>query len=510
MTDKRASGVLMHISSLPGNTGIGTMGKSAYDFVDFLKSAKQRYWQILPVCPTSYGDSPYQSFSTFAGNPYFIDLDMVCEDGYLKKQDYDSINWGEDEKSVDYGLLYIERHKVFKKIQQNFIKNPPNDYNAFCDENSFWLDDFALFMAIKDEHDGVQMSKWENEIRRYDKSIVQMWRVKCSERVQYYKMLQYFFYKQWFKLKSYANKHGIYIVGDLPIYVSGDSADVWANPKLFDLDENNMPNEVAGCPPDVFSEDGQLWGNPVYNWRYHKRTKYKWWIKRIEMSLKFYDVVRIDHFRGFESYYCIKADAKTAKKGVWRKGPAMDLWNMVNKKLKNVPIIAEDLGFLTDGVRKLLKDSGFPGMKILQFAFDADEESDYLPHNYEKNTVVYTGTHDNDTILGWIMSADDESLEYAKDYLRANDNNLAECMMISAMQSPANTCILTMQDLIGLGTQARMNIPSTVGENWKWRVTKDQITSEIAEWLRRYTEIYCRCKKPVIVKGKNENEQSKE
>ncbi len=490
---QRAAGVLMHISSLPGNTGIGTMGQAAYDFADYLEAAGQTYWQLLPVCPTSYGDSPYQSFSTFAGNPYFIDLDLLNKDGYLDKQDYESINWGADETRVDYGVLYIERSRLFEKLYSRFKCSIPDDFEAFCKENAFWLEDYALFMAVKDSYGGIAFDKWDEDIRCRREAAMNESRERCAERINYYKMLQYFFFKQWYALKAYVNAKGIKIIGDLPIYVSGDSADVWSNPKQFYMDEDFKPIEVAGCPPDAFTADGQLWGNPVYDWGYMKETNYLWWITRLKTSLKIYDIIRIDHFRGFDSYYCIKNGETNAKNGFWRVGPGIEFWNSVRNHLGELPIIAEDLGYLTDSVRKLLSDSGFPGMKVLQFAFDSREESDYLPYKYTHNSVVYTGTHDNDTILGWTDSANEEDVLSAMMYVQAPDkNSLVKQMMIWALASVSNTCILTMQDLIGLGSEARMNTPSTVGSNWQWRAKKEQISETTAEFLRYQTKLYGR------------------
>ena len=490
--NKRSNGVLMHISSLPGNTGIGTLGKPAYDFVDFLKKSSQTYWQILPICPTSYGDSPYQSFSTFAGNPYFIDFELLADQGLLNKEDYENINWGNDETQVDYGLLYEQRHKLFSIIQKNFEKQIPVDFESFCKENAFWLDNYSLFMAIKDAHNGVSFLEWEKEIINREEQSLKKWTEKCSDRINYYKILQYLFFAQWNNLKKYANDNGIKIIGDIPIYVAADSADVWSNPEQFMLDENHVPIEVAGCPPDGFSADGQLWGNPVYNWDYMKKDNYSWWKKRLEMSLKNYDVLRIDHFRGFDSYYCIPFGDTTAKNGVWKKGPGTALFEEIKKCYGELPIIAEDLGFLTDSVRQMLKDVGYPGMKVLQFAFDSRENSDYLPHSYSKNSVVYTGTHDNDTVIGWTSSAPAEDYSNAKKYLRTNDKNFPTEMMLAAIESVSNTCILCMQDLIGLDGSARMNTPSTVGNNWKWRATQNQITENISEFLSYYTKLYNR------------------
>ena len=492
---KRASGILMHIASLPSENGIGTMGQKAYDFVDFLKETNQTYWQILPICPTSFGDSPYQSFSTFAGNPYFIDLDVLCYEGYLCWDDYKYENWGENTESIDYSLINNNRNKVFEVLYKNFKNKIPQDFELFCSENAFWLQDFALFMAVKDYFGGADYTNWEEGIRTQKPEFVARYTEICKDRIGYYKMLQYFFFKQWYKLKDYANRNGIKIIGDLPIYVAKDSADVWSNPECFKLDNNYNPIEVAGCPPDAFSSDGQLWGNPVYDWKYLKSTGYDWWIKRLKSSFKIYDLVRIDHFRAFEAFYCIPYGAKTAKKGKWRKGPDIAFWNFVKKELGDLPVIAEDLGFLTEKVHKLLKKSGFPGMKVLQFAFDSREDSDYLPHNYINNCVVYTGTHDNNTINGWLKEIAPEDLQFAKDYLFTESDDIREKLMALAMSSVADTCILTMQDLLGLGCEARMNTPSTVSGNWKWRARSQYITDEIKENLINLTKIYARVRK---------------
>ena len=488
----RASGVLMHISSLPGSTGIGTFGENAYKFVDLLKKANQTYWQILPLVPTSYGDSPYQSFSTFAGNPYFIDLETLSKQCLLKKSDYEKEDWGDQKLSVDYAKIYENRKKVFKIVQKNFFERVPEEYNDFCEKNAFWLDDFALFMAIKDEFLGKSFSSWDKDIRMRQSHALQKYQQKCKTSIDYYKMLQFLFFEQWHKLKAYANEKGIKIIGDLPIYVAADSADVWSNPEQFMLDEELQPVEVAGCPPDAFSEDGQLWGNPLYNWDLMKKDNYSWWVRRLKECLKLYDVVRIDHFRGFDSYFCIKAGSKTAKNGVWREGPKMDLFRTIKEKLGETAIIAEDLGFLTPSVKKLLKQSKFPGMKVLQFAFDSREESDYLPHNYIKNCIVYTGTHDNDTILGWQKSANRKDISFARKYLNAKRGTLVWPMIISALSSVADTAIITMQDILELGSDARMNIPSTVGENWKWRCKQEDLCEENFNKLGYLTKLYAR------------------
>lgn len=489
----RKSGVLFHISSLPGETGIGTMGRYAYEFVDLLSNAKQTYWQMLPICPTSYGDSPYQSFSTFAGNPYFIDFEILKNQGYLSEADYQNISWGKSKTSVDYGKLYINRRKVFKKLYKNFCTQKPEDFYGFCNENTFWLEDYALFMALKDANNGAAFSTWVQELRCRNPEALEQVKNQLKDEIEYYKMLQYFFFKQWYDLKAYANSKGIKIIGDIPIYVAGDSADVWASPALFKLDENLNPIDVAGCPPDGFSATGQLWGNPVYNWEYHKNTNYEWWKKRLSQSLRTYDVLRIDHFRGFDSFYAIPFGSNTAQNGRWEQGPGIDLFNNVKQEMGEIPIIAEDLGFLTDSVKQLLKDSGFPGMKVLQFAFDSREESDYLPFRYHRNSIVYTGTHDNETIIGWSKNAGENDIRNAMEYYGlSKPEQIRTAMMLSAMESVSNTCILTMQDLIGLGSAARMNTPSTQGNNWKWRATYAQMTKVDYAKLKQYTELYGR------------------
>lgn len=509
MLTQRLSGVLFHISSLPGSTGIGTFGKSAYDFVDFLSKSKQSYWQVLPLGPTGFGDSPYQSFSTFAGNPYFIDFEILTKEGFLDESDWKEIDWGDDDEKVDFGKIYVGRKKVFEKLQENFERKMPADFASFCEKNNYWLSDYALFMAIKDANGGSAFSTWSDDIRLRKPDAIQRYSEKEAKRIQYYKILQYFFQKQWAALKSYANKKNIEIIGDIPIYVSPDSSDVWSNPKLFDLDKNLKPREVSGCPPDAFTADGQLWGNPVYDWRYSKRTNYKWWKSRMKKAMETYDIVRIDHFRGFDSYYCIPFGAVNARNGVWRKGPGMSLFRALKKKFRNLPVIAEDLGYLTDSVRKLLSDSTFPGMKILQFAFPIsfDGENEYLPYNYPKNSVVYTGTHDNDTIFGWLeflkKSEDGEkTLLQLDDYFDIDAENadikeisIRNLMLREIEKSASNTAIICMQDLLGLGSEARMNAPSTCGSNWQWRATKEQLSELSTEFLAKCVEIYGRERK---------------
>lgn len=492
----RRSGVLMHISSLPGDTGIGTLGKSAFDFIDFLNKAGQTYWQILPVCPTGFGDSPYQSFSTFAGNPYFIDLQLLCDEGWLNEADYKELEWGTEASKIDFGLLYKNRRKIFEKVQKNFEKKIPSDFYDFCSDNSFWLDDYSLFMAVKDAHKGASFITWEKAIRLRKPKALARWKKESAGRINYYKIQQYLFFRQWKSLKKYASEKGIKIIGDIPIYVSADSADVWTHPEIFLLNKNRIPKEVAGCPPDAFSEFGQLWGNPVYNWRSLKQSNYSWWKERLKASLNIYDVLRIDHFRGFDSFYSVKYGAKDAKKGKWKKGPGIEFFDNLHNEFGPLPIIAEDLGFLTQSVKDLLRQTGFPGMKILQFAFDTRDENskDYFPERYIENCVVYTGTHDNDTINGWTKTARYDDVKTALKYFSLSDEaGLREKMMLTALNSKANICILTMQDLIGLGSEARMNTPSSVGENWLWRAREEQFASKTADWLKLVTKASGRC-----------------
>ena len=495
----RTSGVLMPISSLPSPYGIGTMGKQAKKFVDFLEKAGQKYWQILPICPTSYGDSPYQSFSSFAGNPYFIDLEYLCKDKLLTKKECESFDWGGSEKYIDYGIMYISRYKLLKKAYARFVKNIPDDYAQFCKTEAEWLDEYALFMALKDANDGVAWFEWDEDLKTRKPEAIEAAQKEYADDIEFYKMLQYLFFKQWRQLKAYANSKNIEIIGDVPIYVAGDSADVWANPKQFYLDEELNPIEVAGCPPDAFSADGQLWGNPLFRWEVMKKDGYTWWTKRISAMADLYDIIRIDHFRGFDSYYAIPAEDDTAKNGEWKEGPGMDLFKVLEKKLGKLPIIVEDLGFLTPSVIKLLKDSGFPGMKVVQFAFDSREDSDYLPHNYPKNCVVYTGTHDNDTVMGWMKTAPKSAVKFAKEYLNlTKEEGYNWGMMRAAWSSVADMAIVPMQDILGLGSEARINTPSTIGENWKWRATADQIDNSIAKKLRKCMKMYARLNEPEV------------
>ena len=413
----RRSGMLLPVASLPSKYGIGTFSKEAYDFVDMLHSAGQSLWEILPLGPTGYGDSPYQSFSTFAGNPYFIDLDQLVGEGLLTEEECNSYDWGNKSNYIDYEKIYLSRFKILRKAYKRSNIGDSKKFNAYCKKNSWWLDDYALYMSIKDSYDGKPWIEWDEEIRERKEDALLSYKRDLEEEIEFYKYLQYLFSQQWHKLKAYANKKGISIIGDIPIYVSLDSSDTWANPELFQLDKECLPTAVAGCPPDSFCETGQLWGNPLYDWEYHQFTDYEWWIKRIKYSFDLYDIVRIDHFRGFDEYYSIPYGDKTAVNGTWEKGPGIELFKYLRQELGEVDIIAEDLGFLTESVKQLLKDTGYPGMKILQFGFDPREDSDYLPHNYDRNCVVYTGTHDNNTIRGWYKEISREDKKMSVNYM---------------------------------------------------------------------------------------------
>ena len=475
---KRSSGILLPIFSLPSPYGIGTLGKAAYDFVDFLADAGQSWWQILPVGPTSYGDSPYQSYSTFAGNPYFIDLDMLIEDGLLSKADLKSIDFGDNPHYVDYEKMYKERFKILRKVVAN--ASDDKDFLEFFEANQNWLPSYARFMALKDANGGKAWMDWETD--------------ECNEDdVHFYAYLQYLFYKQWDALRAYAKEKGIGIIGDIPIYVALDSADVWANPKEFQLDEKNCPKAIAGVPPDYFSKDGQLWGNPLYDWEKMKSDGYGWWIRRIEGAQKLYDIIRIDHFRGFESFWAVPYGDKTAKNGQWIKGPGMDFVNVLKNWFWNIQFIAEDLGILTDDVRTLLKDSTFPGMKVLEFAFDSKEPSDYLPHNYDKNCVCYAGTHDNDTLKGWIQTASKDDIAFAKEYLNTEED-LISAILRAGMASTADLFVAQIQDYLELDSSARINVPGTLGDNWKWRLDKSQLDKKLAKKIKKMTKLYGRVK----------------
>ncbi len=490
----RSAGILMPISSLPSPCGIGTLGAAAREFVDFLAAGGQSCWQILPICPTSYGDSPYQSFSSCAGNPYFIDLDTLADWGFLQRREYQELDWGDDPKRVDYALLYERRYPVLRRAVQRLLAAPPADFAPFLADNADWLEDYALFMALKDKFGGVSWFQWPEELRRRDPAALKAAGQELVQDILFWKAVQYLFFTQWWNLKEYANGQGVSIIGDLPIYVAGDSADVWANQSQFQLDENFMPTEVSGCPPDGFAADGQLWGNPLFDWDRMKQDGYQWWLRRIAFQLKIYDVLRIDHFRAFDAYYAIPYGDDTARNGRWRPGPGMDFFRAVNQKLGRQNIIAEDLGFLTDSVRELLRETGYPGMKVLELAFDSrDPAPGYLPHCYPANCVAYPGTHDNDTIQGWLASAAPEDAAFAKAYLRLSKREGYHWgMMRAAWASPADLAVIQAQDLLGLGSEARMNTPSTLGGNWQWRALPGSFSPRLARRLRRETEVYQR------------------
>ncbi len=492
----RRSGVLMPISSIPSTYGIGAFSAQAYEFVDMLEKAGQSYWQILPLGPTGYGDSPYQSFSTFAGNPYYIDLEALIEKGWLTKAECDQYDFGDNDEYIDYEKIYLSRFKVLRKAFQNSGIEKEEEFIQFCEQNAYWLDDYALYMAVKNSFDGKSWSEWDEGIRLRKPEAMAAYREKFSEEICFYQFQQYLFAKQWMDLKKYANDKKIEIIGDIPIYVAFDSADTWANPELFQLDEDLIPIAVAGCPPDAFSATGQLWGNPLYRWEYHKETEYAWWMRRIAYCYALYDVVRIDHFRGFDEYYSIPYGDPTAEFGHWEKGPGYDIFKTMKAKLGNRAVIAEDLGFLTDTVIKLVKKTGYPGMKILQFAFDSREESDYLPHNYTANSIVYTGTHDNDTTVGWFEKLNRKDKAFAKKYLNIRSNKDAQWAFIrAAFASVSDTCIIPIQDYLGLGTEARINMPSTLGTNWKWRMLPGQFTGELAAKMSDMTKLYGRARR---------------
>ncbi|HIQ74703.1 MAG TPA: 4-alpha-glucanotransferase [Candidatus Cottocaccamicrobium excrementipullorum] len=495
---KRESGILLPVFSLPSPYGIGCFSKEAYEFVDQLKAAGQSYWQILPLGPTSYGDSPYQSFSTFAGNPYFISLEELIQEGVLTQEECDQADVGEDQSSIDYAKLYQRRYPLLRKAYERSRVWENQDFSRFKEENQWWLQDYALFMAVKERFGGKAWTEWAEDIRLRWNNAMDYYRRELYYDIEFQEYLQYVFIRQWEKLKGYANRRGIRIIGDIPIYVAMDSADTWANPKLFQLDQDNKPLAVAGCPPDGFSATGQLWGNPLYQWEVHRQQGYSWWIRRLAYCYKLYDVVRIDHFRGFDEYFSIPADAKTAEGGHWEKGPGIELFQAVSRALGEKDIIAEDLGYVTDSVRQLVNDSGYPGMKVLEFAFDSRDSgcaSDYLPHNYTENAVVYTGTHDNETIQGWFSSIRPEEQKMAREYLwdfYTPEKELYLSFVSLAMRSRARMCVIPLQDYLGLDNRSRINVPSTVGENWKWRLVPGQVSEELLERIKGMTLRYGR------------------
>lgn len=502
----RSSGVLLPVFSLPGKYGIGALSKEAYAFVDFLKSAGQKYWQILPIGPTSYGDSPYQTFSSFAGNPYFIDLDTLIKEKLISVKDLKGVDFGRKDTDIDYGKLYNARYAVLRKAFKNsHIADNPK-FRDFLKDNENWIDDYALFMALKDAFDGKSFYEWPDELKKRDEKALSVAKEQYAEDVLFYEFLQYEFEKQWLALKKYANDKDIEIIGDIPIYVAADSADVWANPKLFDLDKDCMPIHIAGCPPDAFAVDGQRWGNPVYTWSYHKKTGYQWWIDRMTRCISLYDVIRIDHFRGFDEYYSIDSSEETARNGKWVKGPGYSLFGALKKAIPDMKVIAEDLGFITDTVRQLINKTGFPNMKIVEFGFDGRKlnskkaleavPNEYLTCNFPNtNCVVYTGTHDNETVKGWLKNMKKAQLDEFKAYAGTSSNDydiLTDKAIDLALSSVAEMAIIPMQDYLHLGNEARINTPSTTGENWRWRMKAGVCTKELAKSIKEKTVLFCR------------------
>lgn len=490
----RKSGILLPIFSLPSPYGIGTFSKEAYEFIDNLKAAGQSYWQILPLGPTGYGDSPYQSFSTFAGNPYFIDLQDLIARGWLTEEECDACDFGSSSRYIDYEKMYHARFAILRVAYERSNIAKDRGFQAFVRKNEYWLKDYALYMAVKGKMDNKGYQEWPDNIRLRRPRAIEKYEKELADEILFYQFQQYMFHVQWTALKKYANRNGIEIIGDIPIYVAFDSADTWSNPELFQLDRSGKPLGVAGCPPDAFSKTGQLWGNPLYRWNYHKKTGYEWWMKRIAYCFELYDVVRIDHFRGFDAYYSIPYGDSTAEFGHWEKGPGYSLFQTMKERLGDKKVIAEDLGFLTDSVIELVRKTGYPGMKILQFAFDSREESDYLPHNYSANCVVYTGTHDNDTSLGWYRTLAAADRNFADRYLPIVQQNGVELEIVrAAMASVSDTAIIPMQDYLGCGSEARINTPSTIGNNWKWRMSLDELHDEAAvERIFRMTKLYGR------------------
>ena len=491
---KRSSGVLMHITSLPGEFGIGTFGKSAYDFVDFLEETKQTYWQILPLTTTSYGDSPYQSFSAVAGNLNLIDFSLLKEEGLLEESDYSNVNFGKNPEKIDYALLFEVRRPILEKAVANTAKysNVLAEIEEFEKDNSSWLGDYAEYMAIKESFGYQSFIHWDEDIKKGEKAAREKYRTELQDSIRYYTVTQYFFFKQWLALKEYANGKGVKIIGDMPIYVSADSVEMWTMPELFKVDENNEPLYVAGCPADDFSPTGQLWGNPIYDWEKHKEQGFSWWIYRVQESFKIYDVLRIDHFKGFSDFWQIDKDAENAVNGTWEAGPGIELFQKIKEQLGDLPIIAEHLGFIDEKAEKLLDDSGYPGMKILQFAFPGDDNLD-RPHHYTQNSVAYTGTHDNDVVNGWYEKLSESEQELVSEYLnRRNDETITEAMIRGIYSSVSDYAIVTMQDLLDKDATSRMNVPSTVGGNWEWRMLAEDLTEERKEFLKNITVRYSR------------------
>ncbi len=528
MAFERSSGILVHPTSFPSRFGIGDLGKDAFEFIDFLSKGKQKLWQVLPLGPTSFGDSPYQCFSAFAGNPLLISPDKLIVDGLLDESDVAEVPAFDDTK-LDYGPVINYKSQLFRKAYQNFKKTgtaaQKAKFEEFCEVNKIWLNDYTLFVSlkdyyirvrtasgmdeafedfaaanqkylneksVKDYYFGAVWSTWEEGIALRRPEAIKEWTARLADDIEYYKFLQFEFYTEWRALKTYANDKNIQVIGDIPIFVAYDSADVWGNPGLFYLDEKGYPTVVAGVPPDYFSATGQLWGNPLYNWEIHKNTNYAWWVERIKGILELVDIVRIDHFRGFEAYWSIPFGEETAIQGVWEKGPDKDLFIAIETALGKLPIIAEDLGLITEGVIELRDAFDFPGMKILQFAFDSSEENNYIPHNFIPNTVVYTGTHDNDTTVGWYEKASEADQAYCKQYMNTSGEEIWWDFIRLAFASVSDIAIVPMQDVMGLDSESRMNTPGVASGNWQWRYTKDQLCPEYATRLAALSTVYGR------------------
>jgi len=490
---KRSSGILLHPSSLPGKYGIGSLGAESKSFIEYLALAGQKLWQVLPMGHTGYGDSPYQCFSIFAGNPILIDPDLIRDDRLLKPEDLATHDIFPDER-VDYGAVINFKSDLLKVAYNRFLdlQELPGEYHEFIEENSFWLHDYAMFVAIKEMFDGMPWWEWPEDYRLRKDETLKSFAIKHEKEIGFFKFSQYYFFKQWHAIKVFANSKGISIIGDIPLYVAHDSADVWSMHHDFQFDENRKPLKVAGVPPDYFSETGQLWGNPLFDWDYMKNNGFKWWIGRVKASLALYDIVRIDHFRGFEAYWAVPYGDETAINGEWVKAPGLELFKAIRNELGDLPIIAEDLGIITPEVEELRDACEFPGMKILQFAFHSDEGSGYLPHNYEQNFVVYTGTHDNDTLKGWFDTLEEPIKLKVLEYADTDESHIIKKMIRLAWSSTAKIAVIPLQDLLELGSACRMNIPGTASGNWQWRFTKEQLNKDDAKWLAQISRLYNR------------------
>ncbi len=491
----RECGILFPVFSLPSRYGIGCFSKEAYEFVDFLERSGQGYWQILPIGPTGYGDSPYQPFSTFAGNPYFISLEDLTAEGLLTQNECEAVDFGEDLERVDYGALYEGRHKLLKTAFERFSKEPASEeYSAFLKKESYWLNDYALYMAIKKDENNASWLEWDEDLRKREPAALKKASVSLKDEIDFQCFIQYKFFSQWKALRAYANEKRVKIIGDLPFYVALDSADAWAHPEVFQMDEDLKPLAVAGCPPDAFSNMGQLWGNPVYDWKKQEKDDYSWWVHRIERNHEFYDVIRIDHFHGFAEYYAIPYGSADARNGEHIKGPGMSLFKALKKKLKCVNIIAEDLGTNTPENEKLLADSGFPGMKVLQYAFTS-WDSYYLNHRHERNSVVYTGTHDNTPTRAWLNEINEGERDFARRYINSvntDEGKFVWDFIREACRSVADLCIIPLQDYLCKGKEARINCPGVGEGNWQWRLLPNFLSTDLERSIRELSELYGR------------------